>query len=134
MKSPLSHDPMLVLELSGVEIDYCPFTEGIWLDSGELEELLGDTKAAEALLATFKLDEKCREERVRCPICRKKMEKVTVEDKLTIDRCRNGHGLWFDEGELLEILKMQHSGNSQKVVKLLEDMFAHNINNTSSKP
>jgi len=38
MRSPTSNEPMLVLELAGIEIDYCPMTHGIWLDAGELEE------------------------------------------------------------------------------------------------
>ncbi len=128
MKSPVSGDPMLVLELAGVEIDYCPFTHGIWLDSGELEILYGDQAAAKNLIESFKLDEKSRELRVRCPICRKKMEKVLVQDTILIDRCTQGHGLWFDEGELQEVLKLGQNDDSNKVIDLLKDMFQDHIN------
>lgn len=127
MKSPVSHEPMLVLELEGVEIDYCPITQGIWLDAGELEELYHDRKKAEDLIASFKLDESCREKKVRCPICRLKMEKVMVEGKVLIDRCKHAHGLWFDEGELVEILKIGAGEDNAKVIGLLKDMFRNHI-------
>jgi Zn-finger nucleic acid-binding protein len=127
MKSPIANEPMLVLELAGVEIDYCPLTLGIWLDAGELEALFEDKSAAEELLSSFTLDKNCREQRVRCPICRKKMEKVLVDDKILIDRCINGHGLWFDEGELMEVLKIKHKGGAEKVTSLLKEMFKDHL-------
>ena len=37
---------MVTLELNDVEIDYCMQCEGIWLDAGELEILLGEPKKA----------------------------------------------------------------------------------------
>ena len=123
MKSPVSNEPMLVLELAGVEVDYCPFTKGIWLDAGELEALYEDKSATDSLLSSFKVDENSREKKVRCPICRKKMEKVLVDDKILIDRCVSGHGLWFDEGELMEVLKLRKEGGTEKVVTLLKEMF-----------
>ncbi len=134
MKSPLSDDSMLVLELSGIEIDYCPFTHGIWLDAGELETLLGNEEEAKKLIGTFKPDTACREKKVRCPICRQKMDKVLVDDKITVDSCRKGHGLWFDEGELMLILELEQSDNGKKVADLLRDMFSHTINNSNNKP
>ena len=123
MKSPVTNEPMLVLELAGIEVDYCPFTFGIWLDAGELEALYEDKSAADSLISSFSVDEKSREERLRCPICRKKMEKVLVDDIILIDRCVNGHGLWFDDGELIEVLKLRNKGGTEKVVALLKDMF-----------
>ncbi|MEN8224832.1 MAG: zf-TFIIB domain-containing protein [Bacteroidota bacterium] len=126
MKSPVSNEPMLVLELAGVEIDYCPITMGIWLDAGELEALFSDIDKAEALISSFKHDETCREKKVRCPICRKKMEKVLVNDTILIDRCRQGHGLWFDEGELLETLRIEGDEDG-KVIHLLKEMFQDHI-------
>ncbi len=127
MKSPLANEPMLVLELAGIEIDYCPLTNGIWLDAGELEVLFEDRKAAEELMASFKTDEKSREKKVRCPICNKKMEKVLVQDRVVIDRCTRGHGLWFDEGELLQVLEMESGGSEGKVATLLKEMFSHHL-------
>lgn len=127
MKSPVANEPMLVLELAGVEIDYCPLTHGIWLDAGELEALFEDKEAAEQLLSSFRPDTECREKKVRCPICRKKMEKVLVEGGVIIDRCPQKHGLWFDEGELLQILKSSHEGGEAKVIDLLKEMFSNHM-------
>ena len=127
MRSPVSNEPMLVLELEGIEIDYCPLTNGIWLDSGELELLFDERKAADDLMASFQPDASNREKKVRCPICNKKMEKVLVDGKVVIDRCFKGHGLWFDEGELLQILEMEAGEGERKVIKLLKEMFTHHL-------
>ena len=127
MKSPLSREPMLVLELAGVEIDYCPESGGIWLDAGELEVLFEDRDAADELISSLTEDTTSREKKLRCPICRKKMEKVLVENKVLIDRCRKGHGLWFDEGELIEVLGLKQEGGGGKVIGLLKEMFASHI-------
>lgn len=41
MKCPVCKDvTLLMMERSGVEIDYCPECRGIWLDRGELEKLM----------------------------------------------------------------------------------------------
>jgi Zn-finger nucleic acid-binding protein len=127
MKSPVSNEPMLVLELAGIEIDYCPLTNGIWLDAGELEVLYEDRKTAEELLASFKTDQNSREKKVRCPICNKRMDKVLVQDRVVIDRCSRGHGLWFDEGELLQVLEMEAGEGEGKVLDLLKEMFSHHL-------
>jgi len=125
MKSPVSNEPMVVLELAGIEIDYCPLTHGIWLDAGELEELYHDREAAEKLISSLKPDEGSREKKIRCPICNRKMEKVLVEDKVLIDRCYKGHGLWFDEGELLQVMEMDAGKGETKVTGLLKEMFEY---------
>ena len=122
-----SLDKMLVLELAGIEIDYCPMTKGIWLDAGELEELFHDREASDKLIASFKVDEGSREKKVRCPICNKKMEKVLVRDEVVIDRCVRGHGLWFDEGELIQVLEMEAGESEGKVIAILKDMFKDHL-------
>jgi len=127
MRSPSANEPMLVLELAGIEIDYCPLTHGIWLDTGELEELFHDREEANKLIASFKVDEGNREKKFRCPICNKKMEKVLVQDKVVIDRCVRGHGLWFDEGELMQVLEMETGDGEGKVMAILKDMFKNHL-------
>ena len=39
-KSPITGEPMEQLTLGGVVIDRCPTSNGIWLDAGELEEIM----------------------------------------------------------------------------------------------
>ena len=134
MNSPTTKEPMIILELEGVEIDYCPGSGGIWLDSGELELLLEDTEEKNILLSSFEVDYQSKEKPVKCPICNSKMEKVLVgkEKNITIDRCKKNHGLWFDEGELLSVVELVSIDKNNKIIKLLKEMFFHNINSKGS--
>lgn len=143
MDCPVCKEVMVVLELNEVEIDHCLACGGIWLDAGELDLLLEDSEQKERLLASFEVDEKAQEAKRKCPICLKKMNKVLCgrDKKVRIDRCREKDGIWFDKGELFEIIKMgtfrARGGSSQpapkafgevddedsKVLNLLKDMF-----------
>ena len=124
-----SKEPMIVLELNEIEIDYCLKCKGIWLDAGELELLLGDDNLTKRFLESFVVDEHYKEKKIKCPICDKKMEKIQIFDSegtdksIVIDRCINGHGLWFDSGELEEVLKRGTWGKDDKILMLLKDMF-----------
>jgi hypothetical protein len=126
MDCPVCKSAMIVLELDEVEVDYCTDCEGIWLDAGELELLLGGATQSDSLLASFQ-PAKTPERKRKCPICLKKMDKVLVGDaankKELIDRCPKNHGLWFDGGELQEILKMGHFDNEGRVQTLLGGLF-----------
>jgi len=77
---------MITLEVRDVEVDYCSDCGGIWFDAGELELLLDDPQHAEKLINSFKIDSKCAEKPRKCPICRKKMQKIIV-----IEKCRITH-------------------------------------------
>jgi hypothetical protein len=117
---------MITLELREVEIDYCTDCAGIWLDAGELEILLGEPEKAEKLLDSFKTHPGSSQQIRKCPICRKKMEKVVVgsaKPNLLIDRCRKADGLWFDKGELGDILERAQLDKENKILNLLNDMF-----------
>jgi len=116
---------MIVLELDEVEIDYCISCRGKWLDAGELELLLEDSEEKDNLLSSFEKDKKKKEKRRKCPICLKKMEKVLcgTDNKIRIDKCRKNDGIWFDEGELREIIKMGSFDKNNRVLNLLKDMF-----------
>ncbi len=120
---------MITLELQGVEIDYCTDCNGIWLDAGELELLLGEPEKAKQLLGSFKIYSNSTEKIRKCPICDKKMKKVIVgpsKPTLLIDKCRKGDGLWFDKGELPRIFERAELDKDNKIQKLLTDMFGHN--------
>jgi Zn-finger nucleic acid-binding protein len=120
------NEPMIVLELDQVEIDYCLDCHGIWLDSGELEVLLDDPSRVKQLLEHPATIKNAQPTKRKCPICVKKMEEITIGDNppVLIDRCKNDHGLWFDQGELKDIIKLLDSEQSERVVKLLKDMFS----------
>ncbi len=126
MDCPVCKNAMITLELREVEIDYCIDCGGIWLDAGELELLLGEPEKAKQLLDSFKIDSGSTEKPRKCPICRKKMQKVIVgssKPTLLIDRCRRADGLWFDKGELHDIFERANLDKDNKIQKLLNDMF-----------
>lgn len=117
---------MITLELHEVEIDYCPQCEGIWLDEGELEILLGEGRDAKKLLASFRTAQNVKETARKCPICDKRMEKVDVgagNNKELLDVCLRRHGIWFDRHELKRTLELARLDEDDKVVRLLSEMF-----------
>ena len=130
MDCPVCKDSaMITLELNEIEIDYCTVCNGIWLDAGELELLLGEPKKAGQLLDSFTIDSKLTEKVRKCPICDKKMQKVVVDSgkpALLIDKCRRGDGLWFDKGELNNIFNRAKFDKENKIQKLLTDIFGQN--------
>ncbi|MBK8947114.1 MAG: zf-TFIIB domain-containing protein [Ignavibacteriae bacterium] len=129
MFCPSCKNPMIVLEFEGIETDYCPNCEGIWLDSGELELFLEDSKDKQELLNSFKPAKEEKENKRRCPICNKKMGKTRVSDDkdIVLDECKRGHGLWFDKGEILEVIKEGSTNKNNKIINVLEDMFKKKI-------
>ena len=126
MDCPVCKNAMIALELAEVEVDYCTACGGIWLDAGELELLLGNSQNAKQLLDSFKIDSTCAEKRRKCPICLKKMQKIIVGTSipaLLLDKCPRGDGLWFDKGELQDILDRAKLDKDNKIQKLLADIF-----------
>jgi len=122
---------MITLELAEVEIDHCIDCGGIWLDAGELELLLGDPEKSKQLLNSFKIDTTCLEKPRKCPICDKKMQKIIIgktTPSLLIDKCTKGDGLWFDKGELPEVIDRAQLDEDNKIQKLLADMFGSEQN------
>jgi len=128
MDCPVCKNAMITLELQEVEIDYCTDCGGIWLDAGELEELLGQADKAAQLLASFETEPGCAEKQRKCPICDKKMQKIIIgqsQPTLLIDKCAKGDGLWFDNGELHNIFDRAKLDENNQIQDLLADMFGY---------
>ena len=129
MICPVCREPMIVLEYGQVEVDYCVDCGGIWLDEGELELLFGGEAACREFMTAGGSGEATKEKPRRCPICGKKMKKsVTGGGKpVTYDDCPRGHGLWFDKGELQEIMKhgLGVAGGNE-VSDFLREVFPEN--------
>lgn len=128
MDCPACGNAMITLELADVEIDHCVGCGGIWLDAGELELLMDDRQKASHLLASFQEDRSSAEKPRKCPICSRKMAKIIVgptKPALLIDKCRRGDGLWFDRGELQDVLNRGQLDEDSRIQKLLAEMFAH---------
>ncbi|MFN3412469.1 MAG: zf-TFIIB domain-containing protein [Thermoanaerobaculum sp.] len=97
MRCPACRSELVVVEREGVELDWCPFCRGLWFDAGELE-------AVEATLGVGfpPLEGERKAGRRPCPRCDKPMDVVSVPGSppLYVDSCSQGHGWWFDAGEL----------------------------------
>jgi uncharacterized protein len=129
MRCPIDKSDMIVVEHKKIELDYCLRCSGVWLDAGELELLVsvlcmpGDTQPAGGLL---KLSEaRVREVKRRCPICGRAMHKgwLGEQPKILIDNCPSGHGMWFDGGELQQVLQQAAPAGSNDVISFLGDAF-----------
>jgi hypothetical protein len=96
---------MLVVEYQQIELDCCPACEGVWFDAEELEMLLASLGiTADDLIAP--LDQSDEQPR-RCRYCGAKMTKARIGpgEGVVIDQCPEGHGLWFDGGELETVVR-----------------------------
>jgi Zn-finger nucleic acid-binding protein len=117
--------PMVVLELAGVEVDYCSFCEGIWLDAGEIELLAAVSgNPEESSLPDFSGWSAGRSTK-KCPICLRRMQQIISPEgeRVALDRCKRGHGIWFDRGELGMILRNFQGSNRTRVAELLREIF-----------
>ena len=126
MNCPACKGAMITLELAEVEIDHCVDCGGIWLDAGELELLMDDPLKAKSLLNSFREVPVGSAPIRKCPICGKKMARIVVgrsEPPLVIDKCRRSDGLWFDRGELQDILERGELDEDSRIQRLLADMF-----------
>jgi Zn-finger nucleic acid-binding protein len=97
----------------GVLVDRCAKCGGVWLDDGELPQLLRDPKfvvsednqkaALEQRQAGISEVEKKAD--LRCPRCNQKTDAVNYDysSGVILNRCAHGHGLWLDAGELERI-------------------------------
>lgn len=128
MLCPECLNEMLILELDGVEIDCCDECHGIWLDEGELELLIGaaDQKSELPFLKALLDSDAVKGNGSRnCPVCGKKMLLVDIplDPVIEIDRCPLNHGLWFDKGELEQIVS---AAKGSRIGDFLGAMFAAN--------
>jgi Zn-finger nucleic acid-binding protein len=111
MICPVCKYAMVVVEYHNIELDYCNNCKGVWFDSGELELLLKSYGLEEPKAffdGIFSSQEApSLEKKRKCPICGRKMQKTTIggQPEILIDVCRDKHGLWFDGGEVAQLMK-----------------------------
>jgi Zn-finger nucleic acid-binding protein len=125
MQCPKCKRSMIVLEVQEIEIDHCLECGGVWLDGGELELLLEGAEERDALLSSMAIDTATSEKKIKCPLCSKKMDKVLcgTGTKVLIDRCSANDGIWFDKGELNEIMEMGVFHGDTRVYDILNSIF-----------
>jgi len=137
MDCPACKNAMITLDLADVEIDHCVHCGGIWLDAGELELLMENPAQAGRLLKSFQEDSSATGQPRKCPICKKRMARIVVgrsKPALLIDRCSRGDGLWFDRGELQDVLKRGELDEDNRIQSLLADMFGEDREKPGRKP
>ncbi len=134
MICPSCKSDMIGVEYHRIELDYCPRCHGVWFDAGELELLLeaGGLESPRFLNNIMRSAEaQSAETKLRCPICTQKMKKTIAgeQPKVTIDVCGRGDGLWFDGGELDQVIRQlpgkegQGGGPSSDVIAFLGETF-----------
>ena len=117
--------PMIVLEYDEVEVDYCTACHGVWLDAEEADLLFGDHDICMEFMSSGD-PAQAPARVVECPICGKPMEQdVTAGgEPVAYDRCVDGDGVWFDEGELAHVMRAGHTmANGDKVEEFLRGLF-----------
>lgn len=120
---------MIVLELNQIEVDHCTKCGGVWLDAEEMDLLLEGSAARDEIREKLLTPEPdANEERRRCPICSKKMDKSRVrragtEKNVLVDRCRRGHGTWLDGGELNAIVELSNFPEAHRIHEFLRAVF-----------
>jgi Zn-finger nucleic acid-binding protein len=140
MICPVCQRDMIVIEYHNIELDHCTNCKGVWFDSGELGLLLRSHHMEDAVVfleSALGAPEAATDERKRkCPICRRRMKKTGIGEQhpVLIDMCRTGHGLWFDGGEVSQLVRHlaeEHRLTSpgEGVISYLEEVFG-----TAEKP
>ncbi len=107
-------DTHLINEKKRLYIEKCKHCDGIFLDFGEIEEIMEQEiikseKYDLQKLNLIKNNPLVREKTIRykkCPECRKIMHRFNYQNRsgVIIDRCKE-HGYWLDSGELRQIME-----------------------------
>lgn len=126
MECPTCKEIMFTIEFDGVEVDCCGECRGIWLDTDELDLLLGDHALTEGFLSAGDPAAGKAEKPRPCPLCDSPMRKsVTGGAKPIVhDYCPKGHGTWFDAGELQTVIEQgTATGPDLAVARWLREIF-----------
>ncbi|MDH5306601.1 MAG: zf-TFIIB domain-containing protein [Myxococcales bacterium] len=111
---PICNVEQVIVEWGEVELDVCIDGHGIWFDADELRHLFAAAGAPESALTLearlAALPRSAAARGLRCPRCRAAMQHVTAPDhadRILLDRCPQGHGLWFDAGEIEQLIDLE---------------------------
>jgi Zn-finger nucleic acid-binding protein len=123
--SPASGKPMEVVTVMGVVVDRCVDSGGLWLDAGELEQLMEAAKNSSASLKDFIALAPSLSATAAVtggkpsPITGKPMNQDKVLG-VAIDRCPDSGGIWLDASELQRLVESSH----QTLTSGIRDFFA----------
>jgi Zn-finger nucleic acid-binding protein len=85
---------MRPFQAGAVELDLCPFCNGIWFDGGELEQVL-----KKKLIGTM---DPTQQSSRRCPACSIAMNPAEL-GALRVEVCTQCKGVFLDDGELVAL-------------------------------
>lgn len=109
MNCPNCKSSMKTLPYEGVMIDRCDGCGGHWLDKGEIGRIVetrGETFSHAQKVQAFKEKgvDASAGKAFGCPKCKQPMRKFNyaLNSGVILDKCQ-GHGFWFDKGELEKI-------------------------------
>jgi Zn-finger nucleic acid-binding protein len=124
MLCPACRDPLVILEVEDIELDACPHRHGLWFDAQEIHQLFTLAAVPEELRELETRLEALDDQRGRrrCPRCRSVMEAVKAprDPTIILDRCKRGHGLWFDDGELVALLRCLLGEEDEPLLRIRE--------------
>lgn len=141
MKCPVDKDDMMVVEHQRIELDYCLRCSGVWFDAQELDLLISvlsnENKSYSQSDLLTPQSAKVNEGHRKCPVCGRRMDKVWLgkEPRVLIDSCPHGDGLWFDGGELHQIMHQIKDDGKHDVISFLSETFkAEHVSDTHGQP
>ena len=103
-------------KLKGILVDYCGICDAYWLDKGELQAMeKGMTKNTQQLKVEAHKELKAEKQRPvvilsSCPKCQEGQVLERTMDGVRVDYCKKCQGMYFDHGELNEIMKNREQG------------------------
>lgn len=105
-------------EYADMSVEECDDCGGLFLAPDMLERLVAAHDAPTGMRLALPKREFKRETSVRyihCPVCRKMMNRQAFAriSGIVIDVCKS-HGLWFDGGELAEVVRFVESGGLER--------------------
>jgi Zn-finger nucleic acid-binding protein len=116
---------MEIVTIMGVVVDRCVDSGGLWLDAGELEQLIEAAKNSTASLKDFIALAPSLSSTATVtggkpsPVTAKPMNQDKVLG-VAIDRCPESGGVWLDASELQRLLDSSH----QTLTSGIRDFFA----------
>ena len=127
---PVCALPMVAFELDGVEVDRCVECGGTWLDAGEFIAIAGlDSALPDSFSRALVSAREVRRTRRRCPRCPRRLHEIELgrDPVIVLDRCRRGHGLWFDKGEMIALVRSFAGDRRAGVVAFLANVCQNDI-------
>lgn len=114
----------------GVAVDKCPSCFGIWLDDGEIVQIIKSKEVEissdlveKTITNAFKgIPDKEISQKKQCPKCSKNLKVLNYDysSGIIIDRCPEGHGIWLDNGEVEKVQAHREEWERKSVLKAKE--------------